>query len=765
MKKVLVTFSVAMLMLSAMTIVPTGSGVAVAQNRHVFIEEFTGSWCGWCPRGAYAMQVLDKKYPGKVFCVAYHNGDPMSTKQGDSITSAKGFPSSAVVPGFPDSWITRTPYDVGNGPTWNVDPLYWVAPLPGINDDASTPGIVDGMVDQTTPIVVGFESATYNASTNQVTAKVTAHVLQSVASGDYRITLMVTEDSVVGPDGTTYDQHNYYTANNQGGNWPNNPFYNMPGVIPGWAHMHVFRMAFPSVKGAAGIIPQSPAMNTPYSTTFTFKLPSTIDPRHAHMIAIVHQYSATGVDNNTVYDAAESPLSATPIPTVTLNVSSDKPSYMMANAGSTTTFNLTVSNPSDISANVDLALSNSVKLPTGWKVDISPSNVDVAGKASQNVAVTVTAPTASAFIMDTITLTPTAEGAYAPQRSFGFGLLSSNTKGIMYQYSYLTSGQISAGVGTALAKGPIANAATVPFSSETDAAYGGMDLDFVGYANLPAVDWISDNGTNNNYPSVIKKIDDMLAHGKKIFITSLWAASDALSSGNPDYTTDDAMAFFTDTLGLTLQNGTATSRVSGNNYASYNIKAFPGQPIGTGIPTLTLNTGTPVLYTPSEDVFTTPTPGTSTPIFYSDNVQNHVVGVTYTSGSGAKLVYLSFTLDNLGTQKYADTVTAHSLNWLATTVPEGNADVAVLPQAAQSFVAMPSLFHGATQVAYTAGQNERDVTFAAFDVLGRQVGTLPVKASGTSYTMTFDASALPAGAYTIVKHSSEGSKELRVVNE
>jgi len=452
MKKVLVTLSIAMVLLSAMTIAPGGSGVAVAQNRHVFIEEFTGSWCGWCPRGAYAMQVLDKKYPGKVFCVAYHNSDAMSTKQGDSITQAKGYPSSQAVAGFPDSWIARTPYDVGKGPTWNTDPIYWVAPLPGINDDASSPMIVDTMVDQPTPMVIAFESADYDPTTHKVTAKVTSHVLQSVAAGDYRITLMLTEDSVIGPSGTTYDQHNYYTASNQGKNWPNNPFYNMPGVIPGWSHMHVFRAAYPSTLGASGIIPQSPTMNTPYSTTFTFTVPSAIDPTHAHIIAIVHRYDAKNIDNNTVYDAAESPLSSKPIPTVLLSVKSDKPSYMKANAGSTTSFNVTVSNPSDVAANVDLSLSSAVKLPNGWKIDISPSNIDVPAKGSQSAAVTITSPTTAAFIADTIVLTPTAEGAYAPIRTFGFGALSNNTKSVMFGVSNYTNGSYQLGTVNALAK-------------------------------------------------------------------------------------------------------------------------------------------------------------------------------------------------------------------------------------------------------------------------------------------------------------------------
>src|SRR3954468_15668233 len=91
-------------LLSFFALFTTGTNNAQAQNRRAFLEEFTGSWCGYCVRGSYCIETLKQKYGDKVAIVSYHNGDPMSNAQGDSTTSAIGGPAGQAVPGFPDSW-------------------------------------------------------------------------------------------------------------------------------------------------------------------------------------------------------------------------------------------------------------------------------------------------------------------------------------------------------------------------------------------------------------------------------------------------------------------------------------------------------------------------------------------------------------------------------------------------------------------------------------------------------------------------------------
>lgn len=60
------------------------------------IEEFTGTWCGWCPRGTVGMQKVHETYGDQVVQIAVHSGDPMEISAYSAILNAyaEGYPSS-----------------------------------------------------------------------------------------------------------------------------------------------------------------------------------------------------------------------------------------------------------------------------------------------------------------------------------------------------------------------------------------------------------------------------------------------------------------------------------------------------------------------------------------------------------------------------------------------------------------------------------------------------------------------------------------------
>lgn len=59
------------------------------------MEEYTGTWCGWCPRGMAAMEALTKKYGDDFVGIAYHNGDPM-TITNNTPNQPDGYPHAYV---------------------------------------------------------------------------------------------------------------------------------------------------------------------------------------------------------------------------------------------------------------------------------------------------------------------------------------------------------------------------------------------------------------------------------------------------------------------------------------------------------------------------------------------------------------------------------------------------------------------------------------------------------------------------------------------
>lgn len=69
------------------------SSIPVA-NRPL-VEEFTGLWCGNCPRGYAALETLNEEYPGEFVALAYHNGDPMEVMTSYPM-NISGYPAAAI---------------------------------------------------------------------------------------------------------------------------------------------------------------------------------------------------------------------------------------------------------------------------------------------------------------------------------------------------------------------------------------------------------------------------------------------------------------------------------------------------------------------------------------------------------------------------------------------------------------------------------------------------------------------------------------------
>lgn len=65
--------------------------------RKTVVEEFTGSWCGWCPRGTVAVTELNKTMSDSCVAFAVHSSDPMA------ITSYQGL----VPSGLPGAKVNR----------------------------------------------------------------------------------------------------------------------------------------------------------------------------------------------------------------------------------------------------------------------------------------------------------------------------------------------------------------------------------------------------------------------------------------------------------------------------------------------------------------------------------------------------------------------------------------------------------------------------------------------------------------------------------
>jgi len=79
----------------------TASVEALNFKTNVLVEDYTGAWCGYCPRVAYKLKELEKK-TSQLITVAVHNGDKFEYSKESTMRNAFS------VSGFPTAMVNRT---------------------------------------------------------------------------------------------------------------------------------------------------------------------------------------------------------------------------------------------------------------------------------------------------------------------------------------------------------------------------------------------------------------------------------------------------------------------------------------------------------------------------------------------------------------------------------------------------------------------------------------------------------------------------------
>jgi hypothetical protein len=247
------------------------NGYSFAPTHNVVLEEGTGTWCGWCPRGAVYMDSI-AKVKTDVVVIAVHNADPM----------------------------TVTAYDAGIGtfisgyPSMLVDRLVDADPSAAFAEHtAKKPNFA--FADLTI-------SATYDPTDDSITVPVAAR-FGIALNGDYRLALVITEDSVTGT-GSGWGQTNYYSSSSQnlplvgsGLNWQA-----QPNPVPAslMEYNHVARDIYGGFNGQTGSLPGTIADGSTQNYTFKISLAGkTWDVNHLEA-AVLLINAATGIVHNGV---------------------------------------------------------------------------------------------------------------------------------------------------------------------------------------------------------------------------------------------------------------------------------------------------------------------------------------------------------------------------------------------------------------------------------------------------------------------------------
>jgi hypothetical protein len=234
------------------------SGYNTASPYKMAIEQGTGTWCGWCPRGHVFMDSMAKTNPGAATLIAVHNGDPMTVAAYDNGLGD-------LIGGYPSVMVGRE---------YEIDPSdLFTAYNERKNDFAY------GNIEMSTSL---------NGNTLNVDAKFTP---DANLSTEYRLALVIAENQVTG-----YSQANYYSSTSQnrdliyeGVNWKN-----LPNPVPAnQTHFNfVARYISDGFKGTPNSLPMPMTAGTAYTKNYTYTIPNTSQVVHTTAsVLVIHQAS------------------------------------------------------------------------------------------------------------------------------------------------------------------------------------------------------------------------------------------------------------------------------------------------------------------------------------------------------------------------------------------------------------------------------------------------------------------------------------------
>ena len=220
-----------------------------APGRIVITEEGTGTWCGWCPRGAVAMDFMADNYDGYYYGIAVHNGDPMMAQEYNDALDFPYFPSAKV-----DRTSVIDPANIELGFANRVE----IPAAASVTTGAQWDGDI---------LMV---SLTYD--------------FMEEISGNWKVVCVLTEDKVSGTT-SAWAQRNFYS----GGSIPMGGYENLPDPVPAsqMIYDHVARVTSPNANGLNNAFPDGQTAGSSHTFNFTFPISSDWNANNMHIVGML----------------------------------------------------------------------------------------------------------------------------------------------------------------------------------------------------------------------------------------------------------------------------------------------------------------------------------------------------------------------------------------------------------------------------------------------------------------------------------------------
>lgn len=206
-----------------------GNLITVSERPTVMpvVEEFTGTWCGFCPWGIIGMKKAHERFGEEVALIAVHcnRADPMAI---DAYYPVE----DAYCTGYPGSRINRAEADV----------------YPSYLDD----GINDAL-ERVTQASIEVTARWSNNYKTAIDFSTKTNFNYSDDNGQYGIAFILVEDGLTG-SGSSWAQHNYLSGGGDSDDPDISFWYNSGEYVTGIAYDHVAVAAWEVMNGISGSV-------------------------------------------------------------------------------------------------------------------------------------------------------------------------------------------------------------------------------------------------------------------------------------------------------------------------------------------------------------------------------------------------------------------------------------------------------------------------------------------------------------------------------
>ena len=221
----------------------------VVPKTRVALEDYTGTWCGYCPNVSHAIEEI-RLITDDISVVAIHYGDEMTISPGIDLINEFN------ITGYPTARINRT--------------MDWSYPYNSTQ--------IESLIETDNSVAISIDS-----NTNWPLLQVQLRVVSEQDLSDHKIIAYLVEDNLI------YDQVNYYNFDQ------NSYFYGMGNPIVDFVHNDVLRHSF---TDALGNPMQNPTMAlTDNFFNYSFEIGSGYSPDNLGIVVMIVNQDNTAINS------------------------------------------------------------------------------------------------------------------------------------------------------------------------------------------------------------------------------------------------------------------------------------------------------------------------------------------------------------------------------------------------------------------------------------------------------------------------------------